>query len=102
MALLAEHGQKQEILDPRGVAQLDPVFEPVQGKIAGAIRDVRDSSGDPRLFVENLARACREKLDVVVKLSTPVSALRSDAARIDAALTSAGEPDADAYVLALV
>ena len=101
MALLAEHGQKQEILDARGVAQLDPVFEPVQGKIAGAIRDVGDSSGDSRLFVENLARVCREKLGVVVKLGTRVSALRADTDRIDAALTSAGEMRADNYVLAL-
>src|SRR5215468_4894491 len=37
MALLAEHGQKQEILDAAGLARLDPVFEPVKGKIAGAI-----------------------------------------------------------------
>ncbi len=101
MALLAEHGQKQEILDARGVAQLDPVFEPVQGKIAGAIRDVGDSSGDSRLFVENLARVCREKLGVVVKLGTRVSAVRGDSDRIDAALTSAGEMRADNYVLAL-
>jgi D-amino-acid dehydrogenase len=101
MALLAEHGQKQEILAARGVAQLDPVFEPVQGKIAGAIRDVGDSSGDSRLFVENLARVCREKLGVVVKLGTHVSALRGDTDRIDAALTSAGEMNADNYVLAL-
>ena len=101
MALLAEHGQKQEILDARGVAQLDPVFEPVQGKIAGAIRDVGDSSGDSWLFVENLARVCREKLGVVVKLGTRVTALRGDADRIDAALTSAGEMKADNYVLAL-
>jgi D-amino-acid dehydrogenase len=101
MALLAEHGQKQEILDPRGVAQLDPVFEPVQGKIAGAIRDVGDGSGDSRLFVENLARVCREKLGVVVKLGTRVSALRGDADRIDLAVTSAGDMKADSYVLAL-
>jgi D-amino-acid dehydrogenase len=101
MALLAEHGQKQEILDARGVAQLDPVFEPVQGKIAGAIRDVGDSSGDSRVFVENLARACREKLGVVVKLRTRVTALRADADRIDSALTSAGALTADNYVLAL-
>ena len=32
MALLAEHGQKQEILDANAVARLDPVFEPVQGR----------------------------------------------------------------------
>src|SRR5438094_8189837 len=101
MALLAEHGQKQEILDARGVAQLDPVFEPVQGKIAGAIRDVGDSSGDSRLFVENLARVCREKLGVMVKLGTRVTALRGDVDRIDTVLTSAGELKADHYELAL-
>src|SRR2546426_12536773 len=36
MALLAERGQKQEILDARAVAKLDPVFQPVRHKIAGA------------------------------------------------------------------
>ena len=101
MALLAEHGQKQEILDARGVAQLDPVFEPVQARIAGAIRDVGDSSGDSRVFVENLARACREKLGVVVKLGTRVTALQAGGDRIDAALTNAGVLTADNYVLAL-
>ena len=101
MALLAEHGQKQEILDARGVAQLDPVFEPVQAKIAGAIRDVGDSSGDSRVFVENLARICREKLGVVVKLGTRVTALQAGGDRIDAALTNAGVLTADNYVLAL-
>ena len=30
MALLAEHGQRQEVLDPGQVARLDPAFEPVQ------------------------------------------------------------------------
>jgi D-amino-acid dehydrogenase len=101
MALLAEHGQKQEILDARGVAQLDPVFEPVQARIAGAIRDVGDSSGDSRVFVENLARVCREKLGVVVKLGTRVTALQAGGDRVDAALTNAGVLTADNYVLAL-
>ncbi len=62
MALLAEHGQKQEILDGNELAKLDPVFEPVKSKIAGAIRDLGDSSGDSRLFVENLARRCQDTL----------------------------------------
>src|SRR5262245_7670607 len=46
MALLAEHGQRQEVLDSTQVARLDPVFEPVRDKIAGAVRDLGDSSGD--------------------------------------------------------
>src|SRR5690349_12075508 len=31
--LLAEHGQRQEVLDPAGVARLDPVFARVTHKI---------------------------------------------------------------------
>jgi D-amino-acid dehydrogenase len=101
MALLAEHGQKQEILDPKGIAKLDPVFEPVSGKIAGGIRDLGDSSGDSRLFTENLGALCRDRLGVTIKLGCRVTALRSGGDRIDGALTSEGLLTADSYVLAL-
>jgi D-amino-acid dehydrogenase len=101
MALLADHGQKQEILDVAELAKLDPVFAPVRDKIAGAIRDVGDSSGDSRLFTENLARVCRERLGVTLTLNTRVAALRVDGDRIAAVLTSQGVLTADQYVLAL-
>jgi D-amino-acid dehydrogenase len=101
MALLADHGQKQEILDGAGVARLDPVFAPVQGKIAGAIRDLGDSSGDSRLFTERLGALCRDRLGVTVKLGTRVTGLRAGGDRIDAAVTGDGLLTADAYVLAL-
>src|SRR5262249_58753906 len=48
MALLAEHGQKQEILDAAALARLEPAVEPVKGKIAGAIRDPGEYRGRPR------------------------------------------------------
>ena len=101
MALLAEHGQKQEILDPAGVAKLDPVFEPVQAKIAGAIRDLGDSSGDSRLFTERLGAFCRDRLGVTIKLGARVVALRTGGDRIDAVATTDGTLTADSYVLAL-
>ena len=101
MALLAEHGQKQEILDASEVAKLDPVFEPVRSKIAGAIRDLGDSSGDARVFVENLARICRDRFGVAFRLGARVTALRAAADRIDAAVTTEGALTADNYVLAL-
>ena len=101
MALLAEHGQKQEILDAAAVARLDPVFEPVRTKIAGAIRDLGDSSGDSRVFTEALARVCRDRYGATVILGTRVTALRTAGDRIDGALTSAGPLSADNYVLAL-
>jgi len=101
MALLAEHGQKQEILDANALARLEPAFEPVKSKIAGAIRDLGDSSGDSRVFSENLARVARDKYGLTVRLETRVRALRAEGDRIDAVLTSEGTLTADNYVLAL-
>ena len=101
MALLAEHGQKQEILDAAALARLDPVFEPVRTKIAGAIRDLGDSSGDSRVFSEELARICREKHGATLRLGTRVIALRAAGDRIDGVVTSDGVLTADNYVLAL-
>jgi D-amino-acid dehydrogenase len=101
MALLAEHGQRQEVLDPGQVARLDPAFEPVQQKIAGAVRDVGDSSGDSQLFTESLARICRDKLGVTVRLGARVTALRAEADHVTGAVTTAGVFTADAYILAL-
>ena len=101
MKLLADHGQRQEILDGAGVARIEPAFEPVKAKIAGAVRAVGDSSGDARLFAEGLARACREKFGATFETGTRVTALRAERARIRAVETSRGERTADVYVLAL-
>jgi D-amino-acid dehydrogenase len=101
MALLAEHGQKQETLDAAAVARLDPVFEPVKDRIAGAIRDLGDTSGDSRVFSENLARVCREKFGATFRLGTPVTGLRAEGDRVVGAATAGGLLTADAYVLAL-
>src|SRR5437870_20484 len=83
------------------VARLDPVFEPVKDKIAGAIRDLGDSSGDARVFTEGLARIARDKHGLTVRLGTRVTALRASADRIDGVETGHGTTSADAYVLAL-
>jgi D-amino-acid dehydrogenase len=101
MALLAEHGQKQEILDANAVAKLDPVFEPVKSRISGAIRDLGDASGDSRLFTEKLGVLCRDRLGVGVKLGSRIIALRSGGDRIDGVVTNDGVLTADSYVLAL-
>lgn len=101
MALLADYGQRQEVLDPAQVARLDPAFEPVQGMIAGAVRDVGDSSGDSQLFTERLAEICRDRLGVALRLGTRVTALTAEGERVSAVVTSAGPIRADAYVLAL-
>ena len=101
MALLADHGQRQEVLDAGQVAQLDPAFGPVRDKIAGAVRDLGDTSGDSQLFTEKLARICHEKLGVVVRPGVRVTALSAEGDRVTGAVTTAGVFTADAYVLAL-
>ena len=101
MKLLADHGQKQEILDAAGVAKLEPAFEPVKSRIAGAIRDVGDSSGDSRVFGDQLARVCREKFGATFETGVRVTALRAERDRVRAVVTSRGERSADLYVLAL-
>jgi D-amino-acid dehydrogenase len=101
MQIMADHGQKQEILDPEGMARLDPVYAPVRHKVAGAVRDLGDTSGDSRVFAESLARLCREQYGVTVRLSTRVGALLGDGRRITGVATDRGVLAADAYVLAL-
>ena len=101
MRLLAEHGQRQEVLDPAGVATFDPVFEPVRHKIAGGVLDLGDFSGDSRLFTEELARICREKYRVTIETGTTVRAIRTDGDRVSAVVTDRGVLTADRYVLAL-
>lgn len=101
MALLADHGQRQEVLDPQAVARLDPVFLPVRERIAGAVRDLGDSSGDSRLFTERLAGVCRDKLGVTFRLRTRVTGLVTEGDRVTRAVTDGGPIAADVYVLAL-
>jgi len=101
MALLAEHGQKQEVLDAAGVARLEPAFDPVRHKIAGAVHDLGDSSGDSRLFSERLAQIAVEKYGMTVRLNTRVQGLRAEHDRIESVGTSEGSLRADVYVLAL-
>jgi D-amino-acid dehydrogenase len=101
MALMAEHGQRQEVLDAEAVARLEPVFEPVKHKIAGAVRDLTDASGDARLFADQLARLGSAKYRLNVRLNTSVTGLEANGDRVRAALTTRGLLTADVYVLAV-
>ena len=101
MALLAEHGQKQEVLDAAAVARLEPAFAPVQHRLAGAVRDLTDSSGDSRIFTEALARVGRDRYGLSVRLDTAVTGLEAAGDRVRAVLTTRGPLTADVYVLAL-
>lgn len=101
MALVVERGQRQEVLDPDAVARIEPAFEPVRHKIAGAIYGLTDGSGDARAFTEEVARRCRERLGVTFRLGTRVLALRASGDRVQGVVTQRGPLTAETYVLAL-
>jgi D-amino-acid dehydrogenase len=97
--LLQDHGQKQSVLDPDGVAEAEPVFEPVKDRIAGAIFGETDASGDSVLLTVELAERCRG-MGVEFQMATPARRFVSEGSRIRAVLTAAGEVEADLFVLA--
>src|SRR5437588_2277534 len=56
MKLVQDHGQKQDVLDPDGVAEAEPALAPVKHKLAGGIYAVTDASGDSVKFSKELQK----------------------------------------------
>jgi D-amino-acid dehydrogenase len=100
MQLLAEHGQECRVLDAAGVIAVEPVFAPVEDRIAGAVYAPTDASGNAQVFAQRVAEAC-ERHGAEIRLSTNVRALRADGDRVTGVVTDAGVLEADVYVLAL-
>jgi D-amino-acid dehydrogenase len=100
MALLRDHGQKQDVLDAEAIARLDPTFAPVKDRIAGAIHGLSDGSGDSEKFTKVLAERCTQ-IGVQFLMGTRVQALVAEGDEVTAAITDKGVLAADNFVLAL-
>lgn len=99
MRLVQDHGQKQDVLDPDGVAEVEPALAPVKHKLAGAIFAPSDSSGDSVRFTQELKKVC-ERMAVAFELGTAVRRLVARGGRIQGAVTDAGDAiTGDVYVL---
>jgi len=97
--LIRDQGQPQEILDPDGVAELEPALAPVKHKLAGAIYGPTDSSGDSVTFTRGLQAVC-ERMGSQFQLGTGVKKLIAKGDRIEALETESGERIAgDVFVL---
>jgi D-amino-acid dehydrogenase len=97
--LILDQGQPQEILDPDGVAELEPALAPVKHKLAGAIYGPTDSSGDSVKFTRGLQTVC-ERMGSQFVLGTGVKKLIAKGGRIEALETEAGESiSGDVFVL---
>lgn len=99
MKLIRDHGQPQEILDPDGVARVEPALAPVKHKLAGAIYGLSDSSGDSVKFTRGVQAVC-ERMGTKFVLGTGVKKLVAKGGRIDALATEAGDTiGGDVFVL---
>jgi D-amino-acid dehydrogenase len=99
MKLVQDHGQRQDVLDPDGVAEAEPALAPVKHKLAGAIYAVTDSSGDGVKFSKELQKVC-EKMGARFEFGTGVRKLVANGTKIQGVVTEQGEPvTGDVYVL---
>lgn len=96
---LSPQGLSYRALSPAEAARLEPLLEPVQGQLAGAIHYPKDASGDAQAFTRQLERKARAA-GVEFRYGIEVTGLRGDFKRIGAAVTRDGELQAESYVLA--
>ncbi len=100
MRILADAGQRQEIVDPERIAEIDPALAAARDRIAGGIYCPTDESGDARLFTAELARLCADR-GVQFHYGRTVESLVADGNCIACVRTDQGDLTADIYVLAL-
>jgi D-amino-acid dehydrogenase len=99
--ILAEEGLELRAIDMDAASVLDPALEPVKHKFAGAIYCPSDESGDARVFTQNLARYCSERLGVKFQFGARVQGFETGADRVTGVRTSKGLIEADEFVMCL-
>jgi D-amino-acid dehydrogenase len=99
--ILSEEGLELRAVSPDEAARIDPALASVKNKFAGAVYCPSDGSGDARVFTQNLARHCAEKLGVKFMFDTEVKGFETSGDRIARVTTSKGSVAADEFVLCL-
>ena len=99
--ILTEEGLELRAISPDEAARIDPALAQVKDKFAGAVYCPSDGSGDARVFTQNLARYCTEKLGVKFLFDTEVKGFENVGDRIARVTTSKGSIEADEFVLCL-
>lgn len=100
--VLRDQGVEVRALTPDEAAAVDPVYEPVRDRFAGALYAPGDESGDARLFTRNLALWLQGR-GVEFRLGQEIQRIEADGQRVARVVLKdgAGEVRADAFVLAL-
>jgi D-amino-acid dehydrogenase len=97
--VLRDEGVEVRMVSPDEAARLDPVYEPVRDRFAGALYAPGDESGDACLFTRNLAEVCRGR-GVAFRMGEEVRAVETEGCRALRLVTDKGTVEADAFVLA--
>src|SRR6266567_2490595 len=100
IAVLKQYGVPYEVLDRDGCVGAEPALAAVKHKLAGGLRLPQDETGDCHMFTQALA-AYAANLGVRFRFGVAIERLMAGASRITGVATSAGELQADAYVMAL-
>jgi len=100
IAVLQECGVPYELLDPAGVARVEPALAHARAPIAGGLRLPGDETGDCHLFTQRLAERCRT-LGVRFDFGAAVEGLELQHGRIAGVRQGGQLLTADRYVLAL-
>jgi D-amino-acid dehydrogenase len=100
IAVLRQYGVPYEVLDRDGCIAAEPALAAVKDKFVGGMRLPQDETGDCHMFTEALAVEAA-KLGVQFKFNTGIERLVADGSKITGVITSAGQLQANAYVVAL-
>jgi D-amino-acid dehydrogenase len=100
IAVLKQFGVPYELLDPAGCARAEPALARVPGRITGGLLLPKDETGDCFKFTQALAELAKG-LGVSFRHGVSIERIAHEGGRVTSVLTSAGQFQADAYVLAL-
>ncbi|CAG9239753.1 D-amino acid dehydrogenase 2 [Paraburkholderia tropica] len=96
----AQFGCEQHALDGAACVALEPALAHIGREIVGGIHTPGEEAGDCDRFTRHLARAAQRD-GVQLQLGAELSGLRTNGSVVQAAITSQGEIEADAFVVCL-
>jgi D-amino-acid dehydrogenase len=100
MQILAEDGQRIEVLDRPQIIAREPSLASAADRIAGGILCPTDETGDCAMFTRGLSEVCRAR-GVTLRTGLTVQAIETAGDTVTGVRTSDGVLTADAYVLSL-
>ena len=100
IAVLEQYGVPYEVLDPARCVAAEPGLATARVRFAGGLRLPNDETGDCKMFTDRLAELC-VAMGVVFRYGTVIHGVATEGGRVSSVATSAGQLEADAYVVAL-